>query len=168
MKIGYNPQDKLPLSGVPQGMENDIIFDIPALAIYAKGVKFQANLPVVDPAHSPSDFSFTENVDERGWAPTGFYLNDEKFSTGVYAIKITCGSLLFSGIASVYVGEITTDDEIMLHMCGIPHQYEDGVQGRIYAKIAPSKAQNCGELYLATNVPQSNVTNLSITMRKII
>lgn len=167
MKIGYNPQEKLPLTKVPEGMENDIIFDIPALAIYAKGVKFQANMPVVDPAYSPSDFSFT-NTNEKGWVPTGFYLNSEKFSTGVYVLKITCGSLLFSGIASVYVGEITTDDEIMLHMCGIPHQYEDGVQGRIYAKIAPSETQDCGELYLATNVPQSNVTNLSITMRKII
>ena len=106
---------------------------------------------------------------QEGWQSNGFLINETNgFSTGVYILQIRSGSLLFSGIASIYIGEITTDDEIMLHMCGIPHQYEDGVQGRIYAKIAPSETQDCGELYLATNVPQSNVTNLSITMRKII
>ena len=91
------------------------------------------------------------------------------FESGVYAIKITSGSLMFSGTASIYVGAINTDDEIMLHMSGIKQQFTDGVQGRIYAKIAASKTDtNHGELYLATNVPQSNITNLSITMKKII
>ena len=78
------------------------------------------------------------------------------------------GNLMFSGIASVVVGKITTEDEIMLHMSGIPQVYADGTQGRIYAKIAPSATADYGELYLATNVPQSAITNLSITMKKII
>ena len=78
------------------------------------------------------------------------------------------GNLMFSGTASVFVGKITTEDEIMLHMSGIPQVYADGTQGRIYAKIAPSKTADYGEIYLATNVPQSAITNLSITMKKII
>ena len=78
------------------------------------------------------------------------------------------GNLMFSGTASVVVGKITTEDEIMLHMSGIPQVYADGTQGRIYAKIAPSTTADYGEIYLATNVPQSAITNLSITMKKII
>ena len=53
-------------------------------------------------------------------------------------------------------------------MSGIPQVYADGTQGRIYAKIAPSTTADYGEIYLATNVPQSAITNLSITMKKII
>lgn len=75
---------------------------------------------------------------------------------------------MFSGVASVVVGKITTEDEIMLHMSGMPQVYADGTQGRIYAKIAPSETADYGEIYLATNVPQSAITNLSITMKKII
>jgi hypothetical protein len=48
------------------------------------------------------------------------------------------GNLIFSGMASVFVGDITVEDEIVLHMSGIPQVYADGSQGRIYAKIAPS------------------------------
>jgi hypothetical protein len=48
------------------------------------------------------------------------------------------GNLIFSGMASVFVGDITVEDEIVLHMSGIPQVYTDGSQGRIYAKIAPS------------------------------
>jgi len=77
-------------------------------------------------------------------------------------------NLIFSGTASVYVGNITIEDEIVLHMSGIPQTYTDGTQGRIYAKIAPSETADYGELYLATNVPQSAIRNLSITMKKIL
>lgn len=109
---------------------------------------------------NPTSISLTTT-----WLASGFILSpDEGFQTGVYAIKIMCGNLMFSGTASVVVGKITVEDEIMLHMSGIP----DGPQGRIYAKIAPSKSADYGEIYLATNVPQSAITNLSITMKKII
>ena len=100
---------------------------------------------------------------------SGFILNETNgFDNGVYIIKIMSGNLMFSGIASVVVGKITVDDEIMLHMSGIPQVYADGTQGRIYAKIAPSTTADYGEIYLATNVPQSAITNLSITMKKMI
>jgi hypothetical protein len=75
---------------------------------------------------------------------------------------------MFSGMVSVVVGKITVEDEIMLHMSGISQHYADGTQGRIYAKIAPSETADYGEVFLATNVPQSAITNLSITMKKII
>lgn len=114
--------------------------------------------------YTPTSVSLNHN-----WRSTGFILNEANgFSTGLYAIKIMSGSLIFSGVASVYVGKITTEDEIVLHMSGIPQEYIDGTQGRIYAKIAPSSIADYGEIYLATNVPQSAITNLSITMKKII
>lgn len=104
-----------------------------------------------------------------GWKASGFILNEANgFTSGVYAVKIMSGSLMFSGTASVYVGKITVEDEIVLHMSGIPQTYTDGSQGRIYAKIAPSQTADYGEIYLATNVPQSAITNLSITMKKLI
>lgn len=113
---------------------------------------------------NPTSISLTKN-----WTASGFILNSSSgFDTGVYIIKIMSGNLLFSGIASVVVGKITTEDEIVLHMSGIPQIYKDGVQGRIYAKIAPSETADYGEIFLATNVPQSAITNLSITMKKII
>lgn len=103
------------------------------------------------------------------WKPSGLILSkSNKFSSGVYAIKIESGSLMFSGVVSVFIGKITTDDEIVLHMGGIHTNYLDGTQGRIYAKIAPSLTAEYGELYLATNVPQTSITNLSITMKKLI
>ena len=106
---------------------------------------------------------------DKNWKNTGFLLNESNgFSTGVYIIKIMSGNLMFSGTVSVYVGKITVEDEIVLHMSGIPQVYSDGTQGRIYAKIAPSATADYGEIYLATNVPQSAITNLSITMKKII
>ena len=113
---------------------------------------------------------FPTSIDlTKDWTPSGFILNDTKgFVSGMYLIKIQIGSLIFSGTVSVYVGKITTDDEIVLHMCGIPQTYEDGTQGRIYAKIAPSQIADYGEIYLATSVPQSAITNLSITMKKLI
>lgn len=117
-----------------------------------------------DPSFSPKSISLTKN-----WLASGFILSPDKgFQTGVYAIKIMSGNLMFSGTASVVVGKITVEDEIMLHMSGIPQVYADGPQGRIYAKIAPSESADYGEIYLATNVPQSAITNLSITMKKII
>ena len=118
----------------------------------------------IDPTFNPTSISLTKN-----WQASGFILNPANgFSTGVYIIKIMSGNLMFSGTASVVVGKITVDDEIMLHMSGIPQVYADGTQGRIYAKIAPSATADYGEIYLATNVPQSAITNLSITMKKII
>ena len=110
------------------------------------------------------------NIDlNKDWKDSGFILNfNNGFQTGVYIIKITVGNLIFSGITSVFVGKITTDDEIVLHMSGIPQVYTDGVQGRIYAKIAPSNSTDYGEIFLATNIPQSAITNLSITMKKIL
>lgn len=114
--------------------------------------------------YNPVSISLTKN-----WKPSGFILNEENgFSSGVYAVKIMSGSLMFSGTVSVYVGKITVEDEIVLHMSGIPQVYQDGTQGRIYAKIAPSQTVDYGEIYLATNVPQSAITNLSITMKKLI
>ena len=96
----------------------------------------------------------------------GNLILDNRFTNGVYAIQIMSGSLIFSGTASVFVGKITVEDEIMLHMSGIPKTYTDGIQGRIYAKIAPSNTYDYGEVYLSTNVSESNITNLSITMKK--
>lgn len=105
----------------------------------------------------------------KDWKSSGFLLNaDNGFISGLYLIKIQVGNLMFSGIASVVVGKITTDDEIVLHMCGNPQVYTDGTQGRVFAKIAPNKSGDCGEIYLATNVPQSSITNLSITMKKLL
>lgn len=117
-----------------------------------------------DPQYNPTSISLSKN-----WTASGFILNENNgFQTGVYIIKIMSGNLMFSGTASVIVGKITVDDEIMLHMSGIPQVYADGTQGRIYAKIAPSESADYGEIFLATNVPQSAITNLSITMKKII
>lgn len=117
-----------------------------------------------DPSFNPTSISLTKD-----WLASGFILNsDNGFQTGVYAIKIISGNLMFSGMVSVVVGKITVEDEIMLHMSGIPQVYADGTQGRIYAKIAPSETADYGEVFLATNVPQSAITNLSITMKKII
>ena len=105
----------------------------------------------------------------KDWKASGFILNTNNgFTSGLYLIKIQVGNLMFSGIASVVVGKITTDDEIVLHMCGNPQVYADGTQGRIFAKIAPNKTGDWGEIYLATNVPQSSITNLSITMKKLL
>ena len=119
---------------------------------------------VQPPNYNPTSISLNKD-----WLPSGFKLSEANgFTTGVYAIKIMSGNLIFSGTASVYVGKITVDDEIMLHMSGIPQVYTDGTQGRIYAKIAPSATADYGEIYLATNVPQSAITNLSITMKKLI
>lgn len=118
----------------------------------------------IDPTFNPTSISLNTE-----WKGSGFILNPNNgFQTGVYAIKIMCGNLMFSGIVSVVVGKITVEDEIILHMSGIPQVYADGTQGRIYAKIAPSATADYGELFLATNVPQSAITNLSITMKKII
>lgn len=109
------------------------------------------------------------NLNNTNWKASGFILNEANgFTSGVYIVKIMSGSLMFSGTASVYVGKITVEDEIVLHMSGIPQVYTDGSQGRIYAKIAPSQSADYGEIYLATNVPQSAITNLSITMKKIL
>ena len=117
-----------------------------------------------DPTFNPTSISLTKD-----WKASGFILNPTNgFTTGVYIIKIMSGNLMFSGTASVVIGKITVDDEIMLHMSGIPQVYADGTQGRIYAKIAPSATADYGEIFLATNVPQSAITNLSITMKKII
>lgn len=120
----------------------------------------------------PSDCIITFNPTSisltKDWVGTGFVLSEDKFTTGVYAIKITSGNLIFAGTASVFVGKITVDDEIVLHMSGIPQSFRDGTQGRIYAKIAPSQTSDYGEIYLSTNVPQSDITNLSITMKKLI
>ena len=114
--------------------------------------------------YTPTSVSLTTN-----WSASGFILSGVNgFTSGVYAIKIMSGSLMFSGIVSVYVGKITTEDEIVLHMSGIPQTYTDGTQGRIYAKIAPSQTADYGEIYLATSVPQSAITNLSITMKKLL
>lgn len=115
-------------------------------------------------SYNPTSISLTKD-----WKASGFILNTNNgFTTGTYAIKIMSGNLMFSGTVSVYVGKITVEDEIVLHMSGIPQVYSDGTQGRIYAKIAPSATADYGELFLATNVPQSAITNLSITMKKII
>ena len=123
-----------------------------------------SNTSAITPSFNPTSVSLTKD-----WKASGFVLNEANgFSTGVYIIKIMSGNLMFSGTASVVVGKITVEDEIMLHMSGIPQVYADGTQGRIYAKIAPSATADYGEIYLATNVPQSAITNLSITMKKII
>lgn len=109
------------------------------------------------------------NLNNTNWKASGFILSERNgFTSGVYVIKIMVGNLIFSGMASVFVGDITVEDEIVLHMSGIPQNYMDGSQGRIYAKIAPSQSADYGEIYLATNVPQSAITNLSITMKKIL
>lgn len=164
MKIAFNPLGEDSLVTCPDNLLNDIVFDLPSRSFYAKGVKFQFNEPVHISQYNPTQISL-----DKDWISTGFILNsDNGFSTGLYAIKIMCGNLIFSGVASVLVGKITVEDEIVLHMSGIPQVYTDGTQGRIYAKIAPSETADYGELFLATNIPQSAITNLSITMKKII
>ena len=133
----------------------------------------QPGLMAASQTYNPTEVSLTKDWgtlnNPKIANSKGFILSPENgFTSGVYVIKITSGSLIFSGIASVYVGKITTEDEIVLHMSGIPQVYQDGTQGRIYAKIAPSTTADYGELYLATNVPQSAITNLSITMKKLL
>lgn len=159
MKIAFSSKSNLSVNS----KNKDIIFDLVGKAIYARGVKYQADL------NESINYSPTsQNLSEQ-WIPSGLKLTTSNgFSNGLFIIKIQCGSLIFSGTASVYVGEITTDDEIMLHMCGIPQKFADGTQGRIYAKIAPSADKKCGELYLATNIPQDSITNLSIAMKKLL
>lgn len=105
----------------------------------------------------------------KEWRPSGFILNETNgFETGVYLIKIMYTQLMFTGIVSVYVGEINVEDEIVLHMSGNATTYTDGTQGRIFAKVAPNSISQYGEIYLATSVPESNVTNLTITMKKLL
>lgn len=124
----------------------------------------ESSFATYTPEFNPTSLSLNKD-----WKPSGFLLDVVNgFSNGLYLIKITSGNLIFSGIASVYVGKITVEDEIVLHMSGIPQIYPDGTQGRIYAKIAPSLTADYGEIYLATNVPQSAITNLSITMKKLL
>lgn len=165
MKIAINSSEN-PLIVCPDELDNDIVFDIPSLSFYVKGNKFQTIIPESNPSNSPTNIELS---DEK-WTATGFILNEKNgFSNGLYAIKIMSGNLIFSGVASVYVGKITVSDEIVLHMSGISQVFRDGTQGRIYAKIAPGKSdENYGELFLSSNVSQSSITNLSITMKKII
>lgn len=195
MKIAYNPQTAAALTVAPSN--NDITFDLSGQAIYARGVQFKGtdttyqvfsngqNGLVPAPQYENATKFLREdgqwvNIDniisyypskislvDTEWTPSGLIL-DNRFTNGVYAIQIMSGSLIFSGTASVFVGKITVEDEIMLHMSGIPKTYTDGIQGRIYAKIAPSNTYDYGEVYLSTNVSESNITNLSITMKKLI
>lgn len=125
----------------------------------------QPGLMAASQTYSPASISL-----KKEWLPSGFILSEDNgFTTGLYAIKITSGSLIFSGMVSIYVGAINVEDEIVLHMSGIQQQFTDGVQGRIYAKIALSQTDtDYGELYLATSVPQSAITNLSITLKKLL
>lgn len=125
----------------------------------------QPGLMAASQTFSPTSISLTKE-----WKASGLILDETRgFTSGLYAIKIMSGSLMFSGTASIYVGPINTEDEIMLHMSGIQQQFTDGTQGRIYAKIAPSQTDtNYGELYLAASVSQSAITNLSITMKKLL
>lgn len=124
----------------------------------------QPGLMAASQTFSPTSISLTKE-----WTASGLILNEDKgFTSGLYAIKIMSGNLMFSGTVSVYVGKITIEDEVVLHMSGIPQVYTDGTQGRIYAKIAPSETSDYGELYLATSIPQSEITNLSITMKKLL
>ena len=96
------------------------------------------------------------------WTPSGLVL-DTTFTNGTYAIQIVSGTLLFSGVMSVYVGKMDVEDEIVLHACG-----EVGNINRIYAKIAPSKTRDYGEIYLATSGDQTVETTLSIAIKKLI
>lgn len=41
MRIAYNPKSKAAISSLPSDYLNDLVFDLPGLAIYAKGVKFK-------------------------------------------------------------------------------------------------------------------------------
>lgn len=110
--------------------------------------------------YTPESISLSQE-----WTASGFILNaNNGFTTGTYIIKIIIDNLIFSGITSVCVGEIDTEDEIVLHMSG---KYSSN-QKRIYAKIAPNQSSNYGEIYLAINIPQSAITNLSITMKKLL
>ena len=194
MKIAYNPKTAAALTVAPS--DNDITFDLSGQTIYAKGVPFKGTdttYQIFSKGHdglvpAPQYENATKflredgqwvNIDEtitlypnsisltNNWTPSGFIL-DNSFTSGVYAIKIMSGDLIFSGTVSVYVGPITVEDEIVLHMSGIPRNYKDGTQGRIYAKVAPNESRTYGEIYLSTNVPESNITNLSITMKKLI
>lgn len=163
MRIAFNPiNNKFTFSSQ---YKNDLVFDLQSRSIYAKGVQLYTRTTPENPeiTFSPTEISLTTE-----WSRHGFILSSDKFSNGLYAIKITKDSLIFSGIVSVYVGKITVEDEIILHMSGIPKIYDGESQGRIYAKIAPSQTADYGEIYLATDVPESAITNLSITMKKII
>lgn len=105
----------------------------------------------------------------QSWSPVGVIFSRQNgFSSGSYIIKIASGSLIFSGIMSIFEGEVNVSDEIVLHMNGFAQTYIDGIQGRIYAKIAKGLTTDYGQLYLATNVPQTGITSLSITMKKLI
>jgi len=64
---------------------------------------------------SPTSISLTKE-----WKASGLILDETRgFTSGLYAIKIMSGNLMFSGTASVYVGPVNVEDEIMLHMSGI-------------------------------------------------
>jgi hypothetical protein len=55
----------------------------------------------------------------QSWSPVGVIFNRQNgFSSGSYIIKITSGSLIFSGIVSIFEGEVNVSDEIVLHMNG--------------------------------------------------
>ena len=166
MKIAYNPINSSPILSCPENLSNDIVFDLSSKTIFIKGIKLKVLNSIEDASFNPISIDLT-----REWQPTGLVLSPENgFETGLYAIKILSGGLMFSGIASVVVGDTNADDEIVLHMGGLIANYADGTQGRIYAKIAPSQVNKqpyYGEIYLSTSVPEQDITNLSIKMKKL-
>lgn len=55
MKIAYNPQTGAALTTVPSDNNNDIIFDLSGLAIYAKGVRFDGRAWTIFQKHTDKD-----------------------------------------------------------------------------------------------------------------
>ena len=75
MRIAYNPVGKGAISTLPSSYENDIVFDLSGLAIYAKGVKFKGTDTTynVFKKHSSGDAG-----GENGLVPVPSYNNNSK------------------------------------------------------------------------------------------
>ena len=75
MRIAYNPKSEGALTSSPSGYENDIIFDLPGIAIYTKGVKFKGTDTTYDvfKKHASGDVG-----GNNGLVPVPTYNNNSK------------------------------------------------------------------------------------------
>ncbi len=96
------------------------------------------------------------------WKASGITLQSPEFESGTYVIQIMVDELVFSGIASIYVGNVDCDDEIVLHACG-----KSGVVTRLYAKIKPN-GNEVGELFFAASQSIDEDIQLLIKLKKLL
>ncbi len=76
MRIAYNPRSEGAITTLPSGYENDIVFDLSGLAVYAKGVKFKGTDTTYDvfKKHTTSGDTGGNN----GLVPVPSYNNNSK------------------------------------------------------------------------------------------